>query len=1352
MGWLSKAWKGLRKLSNFLGLGIPNMIDKALKRWLTPDLPDKEALKVQRQGSDQFIPVVYGTREVGAIVVDRNVTDQAGGAENEFLHLMCVFCHGEIDAFEEFYFNDVSWNDEKWLKDKNNPSKGKWFTYELRTGAVGQTAVNAVGKLNGFSETTSKYEGLAIAFFTIQIDKDQTVWNGGAPQIKARIRGKKCFDPRTGLTAYTENPAIHLIDYLSSNIYSLGLTSEDYDIQSFIDVANIADIVHTATIDSRTCKTVDGVYSCTGSPSEVVNFKRYSHNNIIDTQQTIFKNIQEIANSFRGYFPNSDGRLSVKSEMEGASVFSFNADNMVSSITSEVPDRNSRFNRVVVRFPNHVNRYEMDECFFPESGSQTEIDWLAEDNGITQEKSITAEYTVFKAEALQLARIAAYDSRYSETITFTATPEANAIDVGDIVDVSDETRGWSAKEFRVSEIQYRDDGLVNITGVQHQNEIYPWLGMSYTDIIGGSNLGDPSNIQAPFGLTIAPDETFATAGLLSWESANNAFIRRFVINVISGEDVIYSTESLANNWPIPLFSAGDYSIQVRAMSTIGSLSPAATIAFSLTASLPPTDIIFNASNFEIEAIPVLLGAGLGTQFDFALDDVSNIKGRGRSIVFTGLSFNTTYIVFARTINALGISDWFSKEVTTTADSSQIIDLIGDDIYESVFEPVVDDLQSKITANSDLIGGLELELNETNNNVNAIQEEVNLLGGAAITSIVTSVNKALNDNIASDKNTFYQQYELIKQKREALNIGEGVATVDRKTQAVSTDLQAVSQDVITLKSDFYQSSARIDASFVAITNEASARASAITDVEVSFGNQISAQSLLIQDVDAKADGTASSLAGLTTRVSNAEGDIAESQLILDSTVDELGQVSARAFLGTSTVVGGKAVVNGIVIDSAINAMEFRTNTFVLANNSGVPALYWDGNTGKFVFNGRLVIGGYSVNSEADIRALDGDTIYEIYQYSVNGTTNWHTTYATGDIFRRTATVTNGVTGSWSAAARITGLTGDQGPQGVAGQVGAGFYGSIYATMSWTTSIANARFLELVGRNPVNGDIFTQTLQTGTDSQARQYNGTSWVTVALQVNGSIVASGTIGGDKLIAGTSISAPVINGGTFVVQDAGATYFEVVRAIPFGPNSLVQWYGKKLEGVNWNSSTLSPIYSGMTKSNARTYKGADGSVFFGGTFAAGTLSNSQTNTTHTSTPATEITFNSNGGLLSLTASFSFGAITYGSTTGPYTCPTTPALSVVTGTLFLEEKINNIWQVVNQQSISGSYGCDNGEGSGEPGVPGNSWVATTDSGSVFTIVDNKGIAGVRNFRVRAILTNWFTTTQTSQSITIATSE
>lgn len=53
---------------------------------------------------------------------------------------------------------------------------------------------------------------------------------------------------------------------------------------------------------------------------------------------------------------------------------------------------------------------------------------------------------------------------------------------------------------------------------------------------------------------------------------------------------------------------------------------------------------------------------------------------------------------------------------------------------------------------------------------------------------------------------------------------------------------------------------------------------------------------------------------------------------------------------------------------------------------------------------------------------GDTIYEETQYSVDGISNWHTGILAGDKWRRTRTVINSVAGEWSEPVKITGDDG------------------------------------------------------------------------------------------------------------------------------------------------------------------------------------------------------------------------------------------------------------------------------------------------------------------------------------------
>lgn len=61
----------------------------------------------------------------------------------------------------------------------------------------------------------------------------------------------------------------------------------------------------------------------------------------------------------------------------------------------------------------------------------------------------------------------------------------------------------------------------------------------------------------------------------------------------------------------------------------------------------------------------------------------------------------------------------------------------------------------------------------------------------------------------------------------------------------------------------------------------------------------------------------------------------------------------------------------------------------------------------------------------IDGAPGDTIFEEYQYSPDGVTNWSSELKAGDKYRRSRKVTNGVAGSWSTPAQIVGNDGPSG---------------------------------------------------------------------------------------------------------------------------------------------------------------------------------------------------------------------------------------------------------------------------------------------------------------------------------------
>lgn len=349
----------------------------------------------------------------------------------------------------------------------------------------------------------------------------------------------------------------------------------------------------------------------------------------------------------------------------------------------------------------------------------------------------------------------------------------------------------------------------------------------------------------------------------------------------------------------------------------------------------------------------------------------------------------------------------------------------------------------------------------------------------------------------------------------------------------------------------------------------------------------------------------------------------------------------------------------------------------------------------------------------------------------------------------------------------GLDGEDGADGGgSGVPGAGFYSGSYTSINWNTSgtdSATERFTQLVGRAPVFSDIFTQYNSIDGGSSSRQWNGSAWVSVANVIDGSLVVTNTIAGDKILAGTLLNAPILRGGRLELIGEPSTQFQsIISSSPFGPHNLVEWYGPK-NSQTFDSINNMPIFSGMTKANAKTYKGADGSVYFGGTFIAGVISNAQASTTKTPTPSTQITFTSNGGILELAASFSFTGVIEGPRTNDnddsWICPASPAMQVVTGTLFIEKQLSGgSWQVIIQQPITGSYSCNDGEWDREPGVPNAPYLAFSTSSAVVSTNTVLG-AGTVVLRARAVLNNWFnlvgdmnTSTGSSQSISITSKE
>jgi uncharacterized protein YjbI with pentapeptide repeats len=1091
MGFFSDIIKGIGKLFN--------AILEPLLGWLVPKPPAKEGIKIDRQGSDNSIPIVYGTQKVGAIKVHKYVTDQAGGAKNEFLHLICVFAEGEVDAIEEVFFNGISENDTQWNKDGG----GKWHRINRYIGSPTQTADSAaIAEIPNWTSLHT-LSGLCYAYIRLELDKNQTVWRG-EPQITARIRGRKLFDPRNSATAYSENPALVLRDYLTNSIYGKGLNPARLDSASFIAAANFCDTPVTNTVTRTVCAgefdiNDEYTYSCT---TETVTESKalFSCNIFLDTGQTVFDNIKEILGTFRGILPLSAGSIKLSVERDGDPVFNFNDGNIVGSIDVDSGSINDRYNRVEVRFPNEAKDFENDSVFYPPDDDPLASQWLDEDGGVRLEQSFEFTGITKKDEAIQMAEIVAKKSRFTKSVGFESQPIGIVVEAGDIVSLTNTMHGWIEKPFRVIEKTINDDDTVKFAMVEHEDAIYPWSGVTFDELSGGTFLGDPTKIPAPTAPNLQPDLTLAETGLLTWSYENNAFIRSYEVEITSGGLLVLGLQSFGQSVTVPLLDSGSYVANIYAISSTGYRSPSLAYSFNLAAPVQPSAITLTARDWEIDAQPVLAGIGIGTEFEFDIVQgdgtgyTPTAKAKGASYTATGLLPDTLYTVFARSVNAFGTSAWVSESATTTITGAQS-------------QPFLDELEYKLSVLDDVLGGVDALIEEVSQDIAneyervanteeirqvridnlakaeaLVNEYLEELGGETLPELNARLEvaeqeiddlenvtlPALNDRLDSAETELTVLTDTtIPQVQSDLDIAQGqIATIQGEVfaatasvpQTIDDVLEEIAQDTAEIFQEIYAS--RIGAnSITALAIKANAVTADKIVANAITADKIAANAITADKIQANAiDGR--TITGLT----------------INGAVINAGTLNAIDIVGTSTISGASIIGNNIsggTISGAAMTAGSITSAAISAGSIVGTSI-----EGAFI-GGTEIIGGDISGTNITGTTITGGFIFgtEIEGVTITGSTSiFSPTISGGTIQGTNITATNTITGATINGAAInTGtLTGNT--------INGGTINSLTAnSVTLNTSTMNAGTINSVTintstltGNTVNGGTVTGSL--------------------------------------------------------------------------------------------------------------------------------------------------------------------------------------------------------------------------------------------------------------------------------------
>ena len=427
--------------------------------------------------------------------------------------------------------------------------------YVPHTGADDQSADSRL--VSDISAWTTSHRLRGTAYIYVRLTFDQEIFPSGLPIITADIKGVKVYDPRTSTTAWSDNPALCIRDYLTNTRYGRGIPTSMIDDASIIAAANYCD--ETVTKGGTTAK-------------------RYKCNGIVDTSRTSLEIVRELLTACRGMLVFSGGKYKLIIDKPETASFTFNEDNIVGAWQISMGSKTNTYNRIRAEFFNPDRSWQGDIAVVDSSTLRTQ------DSNLMLEREIQLPFTSDIYTAKQIATMALNQSRQQIMCSFTSTIEGTRCEVGDVVYVSHETPGWTNKEFRVMSIALKNNDEVEVALLEYADSVYDFGTIAVVDDAPNTNLPDPDLVTAPDAMGINETLFFIEPNVhnrvtVEWQHNATAFVARYELQYQLITDSAWTNAGRHINQIVTIddLDVGTYNFRVRAINSFGAASSWLTI-------------------------------------------------------------------------------------------------------------------------------------------------------------------------------------------------------------------------------------------------------------------------------------------------------------------------------------------------------------------------------------------------------------------------------------------------------------------------------------------------------------------------------------------------------------------------------------------------------------------------------------------------------------------------------------------------------------------------------------------------------------------------------------------------------
>jgi hypothetical protein len=387
------------------------------------------------------------------------------------------------------------------------------------------------------------------------------VYINGLPKVTYRVKGKKLYDPRTSSTAYGNNAALCILDYLMDNKYGLGVSTSEINMQSFEDAADVCD---------------EDVTLAEGGTE-----KRYTINGMIDTSLTPRDVLENMLTACAGKLIYVNGQFTLLAAEYRTPSASITEDDIISSISVATKNSNrSNYNGVKGQFrdPNSEPPFIATEYPVVTSSAFETID------GKQSYTNLDLPFTTSSPTAQRLAKLLLNRSRQEVTISFKAKLSAINITAGDTISVTNNRLSFSNKTFEVTSSELGFDGTsmyVAITAVEVSSATFDW-NAEESAIINNTwteyrqfEVPAPTDLDVTTNVVVQTDGTAVGGFTITWNASLSENVTAYEVQWKVSTDTDYQSTvtgetSLIGNGTF--ITGATYNVRVRSLTRNGGFS------------------------------------------------------------------------------------------------------------------------------------------------------------------------------------------------------------------------------------------------------------------------------------------------------------------------------------------------------------------------------------------------------------------------------------------------------------------------------------------------------------------------------------------------------------------------------------------------------------------------------------------------------------------------------------------------------------------------------------------------------------------------------------------------------------